>query len=119
MEKVNIAEKFEKFSDHWNPRIVGELNGQQVKLSRLKGEFVWHSHEHEDELFWVVKGSLKIDFRDRTVVLNENEFLVVPRGVEHKPIAEEEVLVMLFEPASTLHTGKEKHQLTNNQQQKI
>lgn len=119
MEKVNIVEKFEKFSDHWNPRIVGELNGQQVKLARLKGEFVWHSHEHEDELFWVVKGSLKIEFRDRTVVLNENEFLVVPRGVEHKPIAEEEVLVMLFEPASTLHTGKEKHQLTNNQQQKI
>ncbi|MUP46225.1 cupin domain-containing protein [Gramella sp. BOM4] len=119
MKKVNIEEKFGKFSDHWNPRVVGELNGQQVKLARLKGEFIWHSHEHEDELFWVVNGTLKIEFRDRMVILNENEFIVVPRGVEHKPIAEEEVLVMLFEPASTLHTGKEQHELTNNQQQKI
>ena len=119
MEKVNIREKFEKFSDHWNPRIVGELNGQQVKLAKLKGEFIWHSHDEEDELFYVVKGSLKIEFRDRTVEIKENEFLVVPKGVEHKPIAEEEVYVMLFEPASTLHTGKEKHTLTNNAQEKI
>lgn len=114
IEKVNIQEKFEKFSDHWHPRIVGELNGQQVKLARLKGEFVWHSHENEDELFWIVKGELKIEFRDKTVVLKENEFLIVPKGVEHKPVAEEEVLVMLFEPSSTLHTGKTKHELTRD-----
>lgn len=119
MEKVNIKEKLGKFTDHWNPRIAGELNGQQVKLAKLKGEFIWHSHDHEDELFFVVKGSLKIEFRDRTIEIKENEFLIVPKGVEHKPIAEEEVHVMLFEPASTLHTGKEKHRLTNNQQEKI
>ena len=112
MEKVNIQEKFDKFNDHWNPRIVGELNGQQVKLARLKGEFIWHSHEYEDELFWIVKGKLKIELRDRMIELQENEFFIVPRGVEHKPIAEEEVQVMLFEPASTEHTGKEKHELT-------
>jgi len=119
MEKVNIKEKFELFSDHWNPRIVGELNGQQVKLAKLKGEFIWHSHEAEDEMFWIVKGTLKIEFRDRTVELKENEFFIVPRGVEHRPIAEEEVQVMLFEPASTQHTGKEKHQLTNNDQKHL
>ncbi len=117
MEKVILKEKFEKFSDHWNPRIVGELNGQQVKLAKLKGEFIWHSHADEDELFYVVKGKLKIQFRDKLVEILENEFLIVPRGVEHKPIAEEEVHVMLFEPASTLHTGKEQHSLTNNDQQ--
>lgn len=117
MNKVNLSEKFAKFSDHWNPRIVGELNGQQVKLARLKGEFIWHSHEHEDEMFFIVKGSLKIKFRDKMVELQENEFFIVPKGVEHKPIAEEEVLVMLFEPASTAHTGKENHELTNNNQE--
>ena len=119
MKKVNVKEKFEKFSDHWNPRIVGELNGQQVKLAKLKGEFIWHSHEEEDEMFWIVKGNLKLEFRDRTVELQENEFFIVPRGVEHKPIAEEEVHVMLFEPASTKHTGKEKHVLTNNDQKHL
>ena len=119
MKKVNVKEKFEKFSDHWNPRIVGELNGQQVKLAKLKGEFFWHSHEEEDEMFWIVKGNLKLEFRDRTVELQENEFFIVPRGVEHKPIAKEEVHVMLFEPASTKHTGKEKHVLTNNDQKHL
>ncbi len=117
MKKVNVADKFSLFKDHWNPRIVGELNGQQVKIARLKGEFIWHSHENEDEMFYIIKGRLKIEFRDRMVELHENEFLIVPRGVEHRPIAEEEVQVMLFEPASTLHTGKEKHSLTNNQQE--
>lgn len=116
MKKVNIKEKFEMFSDHWNPRIVGELNGQQLKLAKLKGEFIWHTHENEDEMFYVVKGKLKIEFRDKTVELEENDFLIVPRGVEHKPVAQDEVHVMLFEPASTLHTGKEKHKLTNNDQ---
>ncbi len=105
MHKINIAEKLTLFSDHWNPRIVGELNGQHVKLVKFQGEFVWHKHDHEDELFYVLKGSFRMEFRDQTVLLSENEFLIVPRGVEHRPVAEEEVCVMLFEPATTLNTG--------------
>lgn len=105
MQKINLFEKLALFSDHWNPRVVGELNGQQVKLVKFQGAFVWHKHDHEDELFYVVKGSFRMEFRDRTVLLGENEFLVVPRGVEHRPVAEEEVCVMLFEPATTLNTG--------------
>lgn len=105
MEKVNLAQKLSLFSEYWSPKIVGELNGQQVKLVKFKGEFVWHHHEHEDELFFVVQGQFKMLFRDRTVTLNPGEFLVVPRGVEHKPVADEEVHVMLLEPASTLNTG--------------
>jgi len=93
---------------------VGELNGQHVKLAKLKGEFVWHKHDEEDELFFVVKGSFKMEYRDRTVEVNENEFLIVPKGVEHKPVAEEEVWVMLFEPTSTLNTGDAKSDLTKN-----
>lgn len=112
MEKVNIVEKLSLFHDHWNPKIVGELNGQQVKLVKLLGEFVWHKHDNEDELFYVINGSFKIEFRDRTVELKENEFLVVPRGVEHKPVAEREVSIMLFEPASTLNTGNTTCELT-------
>ncbi|SMG48115.1 Mannose-6-phosphate isomerase, cupin superfamily [Marivirga sericea] len=114
MDKVNLQQKFSLFSDHWSPKIVGELNGQHVKLAKLKGEFVWHKHDEEDELFFVVKGSFKMEYRDRTVEVNENEFLVVPRGVEHKPVAEEEVWVMLFEPTSTLNTGDAKSDLTKN-----
>ncbi len=105
MQKVNLAEKLALFSEHWSPRVVGELNGQWVKLAKLKGEFVWHQHEHEDELFLVVKGRLVICFRDGEVTLNEGEFLIVPRGVEHQPVAAEEVEVLLFEPAATLNTG--------------
>ncbi len=105
MESVNIHQKLSLFSAHWSPKIVGELNGQHVKLVKLKGEFVWHKHAHEDELFYVIKGSLEIEFRDRTVTEGENEFLIVPRGVEHRPVAKEEVSVMLFEPANTLNTG--------------
>ena len=105
MEKVNLAEKFSLFSEHWSPRIVGELNGQQVKLAKLLGSFDWHHHEREDELFLVVKGSLTLRLRDREVVLNEGEFFIVPRGVEHQPVAEQEAHVLLFEPASTLNTG--------------
>ena len=105
MQKVNLAQKLTLFSDHWNPRIVGELNGQHVKLAKLKGEFVWHHHDQEDELFLVLSGNLKMEFRDKTVELQEGEFLIVPRGVEHRPVAEEEVSVLLFEPASTLNTG--------------
>jgi mannose-6-phosphate isomerase-like protein (cupin superfamily) len=106
MEKINIDNKLKLFQDHWNPRIIGELNGQQVKLAKLKGEFVWHSHEKEDELFYVVKGTLKMEFRDRVEILQPGEMIIVPRGVEHKPVAEEEVHVMLFEPASTINTGE-------------
>lgn len=105
MTAVNIGEKLAAFGDHWSPKIVGELNGQQVKLVKLKGTFVWHSHAEEDELFYVLRGTLTMEFRDRTVTVRENEFLIVPRGVEHRPSAEEEVSVMLFEPASTLNTG--------------
>lgn len=105
MEKVNLLEKFGLFHDHWNPRIVGELNGQQVKLARMSGEFIWHKHEQEDEFFLVVKGSFDMEFRDRTIQLMEGEFLIVPHGVEHRPVAREEAWVLLFEPASTLNTG--------------
>jgi len=105
MEKINLAEKFSLFSEHWSPKIVGELNGQQVKLVKFQGEFVWHQHEHEDELFYVVQGAFNMEFRDKIITLKEGEFLVVPRGVEHRPVAENEVYVMLFEPATTLNTG--------------
>lgn len=105
MEKVNIQDKFSLFKDHWNPRVVAELNGQMVKLARLKGPFVWHSHQDEDELFFVIQGTLQLEFRDRTITLDQGEMMVIPRGTEHRPVAEEEVLVMLFEPASTLNTG--------------
>ena len=112
MEKVNLEYKLSLFSDHWSPKIVGELNGQHVKLAKLKGEFVWHKHDHEDELFFVIKGSFKMEYRDRTVVINENEFLIVPKGVEHRPVAEEEVSIMLFEPAATLNTGDAESEMT-------
>ncbi len=105
MEKVNLAEKFSLFNDHWSPKIVGELNGQHVKLAKVQGEFVWHHHDEEDEMFLVVKGQLVIQFRDRDITLNEGEFLVIPRKVEHRPVAAEEVHILLFEPASTLNTG--------------
>jgi mannose-6-phosphate isomerase-like protein (cupin superfamily) len=105
MDKVNLREKLALFSDHWSPKVVGELNGQQVKLVKFQGPFTWHHHETEDELFLVVEGRFRMEFRDRDVWLEEGEFLVVPRGVEHRPVAEEEVSVLLFEPASTLNTG--------------
>jgi mannose-6-phosphate isomerase-like protein (cupin superfamily) len=105
MKKINVAEKFNLFSEHWTPKIVAELNGQHVKLVKIKGEFVWHHHDNEDELFFVVKGRLQIHFREHVVSLEEGEFLVVPKGVEHKPVAPEEVHLLLFEPISTLNTG--------------
>jgi len=105
MEKVNLDQKFAQFSDYWSPKVVGELNGQHIRLVKLQGEFVWHHHENEDELFLVLKGQLTMQFRDRKVMLNPGEFIIVPKGVEHKPIAAEEVHVMLLEPASTLNTG--------------
>lgn len=112
IQKVNLAEKFAQFSDHWNPRIAGELNGQHVKLTKLKGEFIWHKHDEEDELFLIIEGTLKMEFRDKTITLHTGEFLIVPRGVEHRPIAEEEVQVLLFEPASTVNTGTERNERT-------
>ena len=105
MEKVSIVSKLSQFSDHWNPRIVGELNGQHVKLVKFQGEFVWHHHDAEDELFLVIEGRFRMDFRDRQVWLERGEFLIVPRGVEHRPVADEEVSVLLFEPAGTVNTG--------------
>lgn len=105
MKVVNLADKFTRFSDHWHPRIVGELNGQQVKVAKLLGAFDWHHHADEDELFLVIKGTLTMRLRDADHVIREGEFCVVPRGVEHLPVAEEEVHVVLFEPASTFHTG--------------
>ncbi len=104
-EKVALADAFARFSDHWNPKIVGELNGQHVKLVKFEGPFVWHQHDHEDELFLVVRGAFTMEFRDRRVALAEGEFLIVPRGVEHRPNAATEVWVLLFEPAGTLNTG--------------
>ncbi|HYO14999.1 MAG TPA: cupin domain-containing protein [Thermoanaerobaculia bacterium] len=119
MEKVNLQEKLASFSDHWNPRIVAELNGQHVKLVKFQGPFVWHHHENEDELFLVVKGRFRMEFRDRDVWLEEGEFLVVPRGVEHRPVAEEEVQVVLFEPASTVNTGNVEEERTRRELQRI
>ena len=112
MEKVNLAEKFSQFSEYWQPKIVGELNGQHVKLSKFQGPFVWHQHAGEDELFLVVKGRFRMELRDREIVLEEGEFLIVPRGVEHRPIADEEVWVLLFEPAATVNTGNADGALT-------
>ena len=117
--KVNIREKLALFHDHWSPRIVGELNGQHVKLVKFQGEFVWHKHDHEDELFLVIKGRFRMEFRDRHVWLEEGEFLIVPRGVEHRPVADEEVHVLLFEPAGTLNTGDVKDQRTIQELERI
>lgn len=119
MEKVNLAEKLATFNDYFNPRIAGELNGQQVKLVKFKGEFVWHHHDNEDELFYVVKGSFDMHMRDKIITVHAGEFLIMPRGVEHKPVATEEVEILLFEPASTLNTGNVKNELTVNDLQRL
>jgi len=107
MQKVNIIKKLAQFSEYWKPRVVAELNDQYVKLAKFKGAFPWHKHDNEDELFFVVKGKFRVEFRDKIVELNENGFLVVPKGVEHRSVADEEVEVMLFEPKTTLKTGSE------------
>ena len=105
MEKVRLASKFASFSEHWSPKIVGELNGQHVKVVKFVGEFVWHHHDHEDEMFLVHRGRFRMELRDRAIELGAGDFLIVPRGVEHRPVADEEVEVVLFEPAGTLNTG--------------
>lgn len=119
MNKVNLLEKFAMINDHWNPRIAGELNGQHVKLVKFQGEFVWHKHDQEDELFYVVKGNFTMELRDRSVEIGEGEFFIVPRGTEHRPVADREVWVMLFEPATTLNTGDVKDEKTRDQLEKI
>ena len=112
MEPVSLAEKLALIQDHWHPRIVAELNGQHVKLVKFQGEFVWHQHAAEDEMFLVLSGAFRMDFRDRSVEVRAGEFLVVPRGVEHRPVAQVEVSVMLFEPAAIRHTGDVVSELT-------
>ena len=119
MDKVNIAEKLAQFDERWSPKVVGQVNDCQVKLAKLEGEFIWHHHEQEDELFLVVSGSLVIKFRDRDVRLDPGEFLVVPHGVEHKPVAEREVHVLLFEPASTLNTGNVRSERTLDELERL
>ena len=119
VKKINIDQKLSLFNDHWNPRIIGELNKQHVKLAKIKGEFIWHKHDHEDEMFLVLKGTLKIEFRDRTETIQENEIIIVPKGVEHKPIAEEEVSIMLFEPATTINTGALENERTRKNLESI
>ena len=136
MDKVNLVEKFSQIHEYWKPYIAGELNGQMVKLDKLKGEFLWHHHESEDELFLVVKGRFRIEFRDaagerpldshagqvratRTVWLNEGEFIIVPRGVEHRPVADEECWILLFEPASTLNTGNVANERTVRELERV
>ncbi len=119
MEKVNLKQKFAKIHELWKPYVAGELNGQMVKLDKIKGEFVWHHHENEDEMFLVVKGRFRMDLRDKPIWLEEGEFLVVPRGVEHRPVAEEEAWILLFEPASTLNTGNLKNERTHQVLERI
>lgn len=119
MEKINPKEKFALFNDYWSPKIVGDLNDAYIKFAKFKGEFVWHKHDNEDELFFIIKGTLLIKFRDHDVILKEGEFIIVPKGVEHLPIAENEVHVMLIEPKSTLNTGDVQSDLTKKNLDRI
>ena len=119
MQKVNLAEKLSLVTEHWSPRIVGELNGQHVKLAKVRGEFVWHHHEEADELFLVLGGRLVIQLRDGDITLEPGEFFIVPKGVEHKPIAEAEVQVLLFEVAGTVNTGNVTNDRTVREPQRI
>ena len=119
MKKVDLEDKFSLFDEHWQPKIVGELNGQYVKLAKLKGEFIWHKHEDEDELFMVIKGKLRIKLRDGAIDLEEGQFCILPKGVEHLPIAEEEAHVMLFEPKGVLNTGDTRNERTVDELQEI
>lgn len=114
MKKINLREKFQLFSEHWTPKIIGELNGQHVKIAKVKGEFVWHDHSNEDELFMLIKGELKILFQDKEITLKEGEISIVPKGVLHKPMAKEECWILLFEPKQIKHTGDVENELTKN-----
>lgn len=119
MDIINIAQKFNQFTDHWTPKVIGALNGQQVKIAKIKGDFIWHDHEHEDELFLVIKGTLGIEFRDKTVELQPGEMIIVPRGVEHRPFAREETEIMMFEPSSTVNTGAKEHKYTHKNLERL
>src|SRR2546423_7439197 len=119
MEVIDVARKLDQFAEHWKPKVIAELSGQQVKLVKFRGAFVWHHHESEDELFWVLKGRLRMEFRDRSLWLEPGELIVVPRGVEHRPVADEEVHVALFEPATTLNPGNVVNERTGPQPQRI
>ena len=119
METVNLKDKFGKFRDYWKPRVIGEVNDCQVKAVELKGEFIWHHHDNEDELFLVVKGTLRMKFRDHEAVVREGEFVIVPRGVEHLPVADEEVHIVLIEPRTTLNTGNIQNERTVSQLERI
>jgi mannose-6-phosphate isomerase-like protein (cupin superfamily) len=110
--KSNIQEKFNHFTSHWTPHVIAELNGQAVKIAKIKGDFIWHQHEDEDEMFWVIKGSMKMELRDQILTLDEGDFTVIPKGVEHKPSAEDETHILMFEPKETLNTGSEQSPLT-------
>lgn len=112
IETIVIREKLNQIGDYWNPRIAGELNGQQVKLVKFKGEFIWHKHDDEDEMFLVISGGFEMELRDKILHVQEGEFVIIPRGTEHRPVAQEEVHVMLFEPATTLNTGDQRNDLT-------
>ena len=118
-DKVNLAEKFNSITDHWNPRIAGELNGQYIKLVKFIGEFVWHKHDREDEMFLVVEGKFNMEMRDKTVELTKGDFIIIPRGIEHRPVAREEAQVLLFEPVTTLNTGDAKSNLTRKELERI
>ncbi len=119
MDKVNLFQKFDLITEYWSPKIIGELNGQQVKLVKFQGDFVWHHHEQEDEAFFVMKGSFSMEFRDKIVEVKEGEMIVVPKGVEHRPVAKDEVWVMLFEPATTMNTGNVVNEKTQTTLEKI
>jgi len=119
MEKVNLTQKFARITQHYDPHIAGELNGQMVKLVKFKGPFTWHHHENEDEMFLVTKGSFDMHLRDKVVTINQGEFIIIPRGVEHKPVANEEVEVLLFEPGSTLNTGNVENEFTKKKLKSI
>ena len=119
IQKVSLSEKFDQFQDYWNPRIAGELNGQMVKLAKLMGDFVWHKHDVEDEMFLVIDGELEIQLRDKSIYLKAGEFVIIPRGVEHRPRAKAEVKIMLFEPGTTINTGNTSSGFTKTQLEKI
>lgn len=119
MKKINLGEKLSQIQDFWNPRIAGELNGQMIKLVKFKGEFIWHKHDHEDEMFLVLDGEFNMELRDNVITLHKNEFIIIPKGVEHRPVAPKEVSVMLFEPASTLNTGDQRGVMTRDILEKI
>ena len=119
IEKVNIRKKLDLFTDHFNPRIVGELNGQHVKLVKFNGPFVWHKHDNEDEMFLVISGNFNMELRDKVVNLEQGDFIIIPRGTEHKPVADTEVHIMLFEPATTLNTGEQENEFTKHTLEKI